>query len=118
MNRFGSENQREFLLGIVMPPAIHCLLRRRVAEIEASGTPVNCLIAQARAESLVEALEVLKAIPADAVERLDLMIVQSRKSGLPRSVASNEKHRQCHTGVPPFPCPKNSHLCGYPIPLA
>lgn len=77
-----------------------------MAEIEASGTPVNCLIAQARAESLVEALEVLKAIPADAVERLDLMIVQSRKSGLPRSVASNEKPRQCQTGVPSFPAQK------------
>lgn len=72
----------EFLPGIIMPPEIHGLLRKRVAEIEVSDTPVNCLIAQARAESLVEALEVVKAIPADAVERLYLMIVHSAQARL------------------------------------
>lgn len=72
----------EFLPGIIMPPVIHGLLRKRVAEIEVSDTPVNCLIAQARAESLVEALEVLEAIPADAVERLYLMIVHRAQTRL------------------------------------
>ncbi|MFV7440986.1 hypothetical protein ACLPJF_24590 [Pseudomonas vlassakiae] len=65
-----------------MPPEIHGLLRKRVAEIEVSDTATNCLIAQARAESLVEALEVLKAIPAAAVERLYLVIVHSADARL------------------------------------
>lgn len=40
------------------------------------------------------------------------------RPGLANSAPSNEKHRQCHTGVLPFSCRKNSHLCGYPVPLA
>lgn len=67
-------NEGEFLPGIVMPPAIHGLLRKRLGEVEGCDTAVNCLITQARAESLVEALEVLQAIPADAIERLYLLI--------------------------------------------
>jgi len=44
---------------IIMPPENHGLLRRRVAQVEVSDPAVNCLIAQAWAESLVEALGVL-----------------------------------------------------------
>ncbi|WP_241792068.1 hypothetical protein [Pseudomonas putida] len=80
--RYSNHQPAEFLPGIVMPPEIHGLLRKRVAEVEVSDTAVNCLIAQARAESLVEALEVLKAIPADAVERLYLMIGNSAQARL------------------------------------
>lgn len=80
--RHGTAKPGEFLPGIVMPPEIHGLLRRRVAQIEVSDTPVNCLIAQARAESLVEALEVLRAVPADAIERLYLMIESTTQSRL------------------------------------
>lgn len=72
----------EFLPGIIMPPEIHGLLRRRLAQIEGADSAVNCLIAQARAESLVEALEVLKAVPAEAVERLYLVIENSTKARL------------------------------------
>ena len=80
--RRGVTAQGEFLPGIVMPPAIHGLLRRRLAEVECCDTAVNCLIAQARAESLVEALEVLQAIPADAIERLYLLIESTTKTRL------------------------------------
>lgn len=79
---YGNQKPGEFLPGIIMPPEIHGLLRKRVTEIEVSGTAVNCLIAQARAESLIEALEVLKAIPADAIERLYLVIVHSAEARL------------------------------------
>ena len=65
-----------------MPPEIHGLLRKRVAEIEVSETATNCLIAQARAESLVEAMEVLEAIPTAAIERLYLMIFHSAEARL------------------------------------
>ncbi|WP_236166344.1 hypothetical protein [Pseudomonas juntendi] len=78
-SRQGSAQSGEFLPGIIMPPEIHGLLRKRVAEIEVSDTATNCLIAQARAESLVEALEVLKAIQADAIERLYQLIYDSAK---------------------------------------
>ncbi|WP_110993130.1 hypothetical protein [Pseudomonas sichuanensis] len=69
-SRYGSAQPGEFLPGIIMPPAIHGLLRKRLAQIESADSAVNCLIAQARAESLVEALEVLKAISDQAIERL------------------------------------------------
>ncbi|MCX2708340.1 MULTISPECIES: hypothetical protein [unclassified Pseudomonas] len=64
----------EILPGITLPPVIHGLLRKRLTEIQVSDTAVNCLISQARAASLAEALEVLHAIPKDAVERLYVMI--------------------------------------------
>lgn len=81
-NTNGRPQPVEFLPGIIMPPEIHGLLRKRVAEIEVSDTAVNCMIAQARAESLVEALEVLKAIPAAAIERLYIMIASSAEARL------------------------------------
>ena len=59
---------------IILPPAIHGLLRKRLAELGICDTAVNCLSTQARAESLVEALEILKAIPARDVERLYVLI--------------------------------------------
>ncbi|ODB39981.1 hypothetical protein A9L43_15185 [Pseudomonas mosselii] len=65
-----------------MPPEIHGLLRRRLAQIETADSAVNCLIAQARAESLVEALEVLKAIPAQAIERLYSLVEHSTQARL------------------------------------
>lgn len=80
--RYGNPKPGEFLPGIVMPPEIHGLLRKRIAEIETCDTAVNCLIAQARAESLVEALEVLKALPAHAIERLYLAIEHSAQARL------------------------------------
>ncbi|ABY97666.1 hypothetical protein HMH05_25875 [Pseudomonas sp. SbB1] len=81
-DRHGKSKPGEFLPGIVMPPEIHGLLRMRVTQVEVSDTPVNCLIAQARAESLVEALEVLRAVPADAIERLYLVIESTTQSRL------------------------------------
>lgn len=68
-------NDNELVPGLVLPPAYHALFRRRLAEVEAAGSAVNCLIAQARAESLVEALEaVTHGIAALHIERLYLLI--------------------------------------------
>lgn len=72
----------EFLPGIIMPPEIHGLLRKRLAQIETADSAVNCLIAQARAESLVEALEVLRAISAQAIERLYEVVEHSTQARL------------------------------------
>lgn len=75
-NRYGNAKPGEFLPGLILPPVIHAQLRKRLTEIAVADSPVNCLIAQARAEGLVEALELLKAVEAAAVERLYLVIDQ------------------------------------------
>lgn len=75
-NRYGNAKPGEFLPGLILPPLIHAQLRKRLAEIDVADSPVNCLIAQARAEGLVEALELLKAVEPVAVERLYLLIDQ------------------------------------------
>lgn len=61
--------------GLVLPTAYETALRRRLVDIEDATTPVNCLIAQARAEGMVECLEtVTLGIPAGHIERLYLLI--------------------------------------------
>lgn len=80
--RYGNPKPGEFLPGIVMPPEIHGLLRKRIAEIETCDTAANCLIAQARAEGLVEALEVLKALPTNAAERVYMLIDRAAQDRL------------------------------------
>ncbi|MCI1036942.1 hypothetical protein [Pseudomonas putida] len=67
-------NEGEFMPGLVLPPAYHGVLRQRLTEIKVAGSPANCLIAQARAEGMVEALELLKALESDQIERLYLKI--------------------------------------------
>jgi len=64
----------EFLPGLVLPPAYHGTLRKRLAEIGMADSAGNCLIAQARAEGLVEALELMKALEPQQIERLYLLI--------------------------------------------
>ncbi|POF88235.1 hypothetical protein BGP80_09745 [Pseudomonas putida] len=67
----------EFLPGITLPAQVHGLLRQRLSEIEVSDTPTNCLIAQVRAESLVEALAAMKAVSKEGCERLFKIIMHS-----------------------------------------
>ncbi|MFJ1336749.1 hypothetical protein ACIKP7_01255 [Pseudomonas caricapapayae] len=73
-SRQSNSQPGEFLPGIILPPAIHGLLRKRLAELDLCDTAVNCMILQARTESLVEALEILQAIPERDVERLYVLI--------------------------------------------
>lgn len=57
-------NATELLPGLVLPPAYHEVFRKRLAEVEAAGSAVNCPIAQVRSESLGEALKTLtRALP-------------------------------------------------------
>lgn len=70
----GKAQDGEFLPGITIPREIHGLLRQRISEIAICDSAINCLVAQARAESLVEALKVLKILPAEAIERLNILI--------------------------------------------
>lgn len=75
-------NAGEFMPGLVLPPAYHGVLRKRLTEIDMTDSPGNCLIAQARAEGMVEALELLKALEADQIERLYLVIEQAATARL------------------------------------
>jgi hypothetical protein len=68
-------NDHKLPPGLVLPTAYEAALRRRLVGIEDASTPVNCLIAQARAEGMVECLEtVTHGIPAGHIERLYLVI--------------------------------------------
>lgn len=61
--------------GLVLPTAYEAALRRRLLDIDQADSAVNCLIAQARAEGLVECLEtVTHGIPANHIERLYVLI--------------------------------------------
>lgn len=65
----------ELLPGLVLPAAYHGTLRKRLAEVGTASSSTNCLIAQARAEGLVEALEtVTNGINPVHIERLYLLI--------------------------------------------
>ncbi|WP_368491847.1 hypothetical protein [Pseudomonas sp. Hg5Tf] len=72
----------ELLPGLVLPPTYHGTLRKRLTEISVAVSVSNCLIAQARAEGLVEALELLKALELQQIERLYLLIEQTTMARL------------------------------------
>ncbi|KPM58115.1 hypothetical protein HB4184_26025 [Pseudomonas putida] len=61
----------EFLPGMTLPPSLHGGLRRRLAKISGAIGIGNCLIAQARVEGMVEALE------PGAIERLYVLVEQT-----------------------------------------
>ncbi|MDH1401240.1 hypothetical protein N5D79_08440 [Pseudomonas sp. GD03817] len=75
-------NADEFIPGLVLPPAYHGVLRKRLTEIDIANSPANCLIAQARAGGMVESLELLKALEADQIERLYLVVEQAAMARL------------------------------------
>lgn len=75
-------SNNEFLPGLVLPAAYHGVLRQRLAEMANAGTTVNCLIAQARAEGMVEALELVKALDSSRIERLYQLVVDTATARL------------------------------------
>lgn len=76
-------DRNELLPGLVLPPAYHGTLRKRLAEVGTASSATNCLIAQARAEGLVEALEtVTHGINPVHIERLYLLIEQAATARL------------------------------------
>lgn len=75
-------NEPELLPGLILPPSYQVVLRRRLAEVATATSAASCLIAQARAEGMVEALELLKALEQQQVERLYLLIEQATTARL------------------------------------
>lgn len=72
----------EFLPGLILPPTLHGVLRKRLTEISVAIGIGNCLIAQARAEGLVEGLDLLKALELQQVERLYQLVEQTATARL------------------------------------
>ncbi|BDE75221.1 hypothetical protein [Delftia lacustris] len=78
-----AHDDHELLPGLVVPPAFHGTFRKRLAEVGTARSATNCLIAQARAEGLVEALEtVTHGINPVHIERLYLLIEQAATARL------------------------------------
>jgi len=61
---------------------MHALMRKRLTEISVSETAVSCQVTQARAEGLLESLEITKAVPQPAVERLLKVIQEAAQARL------------------------------------
>lgn len=65
----------ELVPGLIVPAGYHGIFRKRLAEVGVAISVSTCLIAQARAEGLVEALETLtQGIAAQHIERLYVLI--------------------------------------------
>lgn len=67
-------NSGDLLPGLVLPAGWADRFRTLLARIESADTPVNCLLAQERAEGVVEGLELAKARDESTLERLYLLI--------------------------------------------
>lgn len=72
----------EFLPGLVLPAAYHGVLRQRLAEVDVADTAVNCLIAQARAEGMVEGMELVQALDCARIERLYQLVLDTATARL------------------------------------
>ena len=64
----------DLLPNLVLPPGWADHIRKLLARIEDADSPVNCLLAQERAEGVVEGLELAVARDAATIERLYLLI--------------------------------------------
>lgn len=68
-------DRNELMAGVVLPTAYDTALRKRLADIDHANSAANCLIAQARAEGMVEGLETAThGIPENHFECLYLLI--------------------------------------------
>lgn len=64
----------ELIPGLVLPAGWATHLRKLLARIEDADTAVNCLLAQERAEGVVQGIELANARDSQTIERLYLLI--------------------------------------------
>ncbi|MCE0938183.1 hypothetical protein LU667_14440 [Pseudomonas kurunegalensis] len=64
----------ELAPGLVLPPDIQRHLRLALAAIEAADSPVNCLIAQAKAEGVCLGLDMGHVLACPDIERVEILI--------------------------------------------
>ncbi|HGY3554922.1 TPA: hypothetical protein ACNVV3_000916 [Pseudomonas putida] len=72
----------ELIPGLVLPAGWATELRKLLARIEDADTAVNCLLAQERAEGVVQGLELAKAQDSATIERLYLLIAGAAQNRL------------------------------------
>lgn len=64
----------ELAPGLALPTEIQRRLRLVLASIEAADSPVNCLIAQAKAEGVCLGLDMVHALARPDIERVEILI--------------------------------------------
>ena len=64
----------ELAPGLVLPPEIQRRLRLLLASIEASTSPVNCLIAQANAHGACLGLDMGRVLARSDIERVEILV--------------------------------------------
>lgn len=65
---------RELAPGLVLPPEIQKRLRLALASIESADSPVNCLIAQAKAEGVCLGLDMGHVLARSDIERVEILV--------------------------------------------
>lgn len=72
----------ELIPGLVLPAGWAAELRKLLARIEDADSAVNCLLAQERAEGVVQGIELAKARDPGTIERLYLLIADTGQARL------------------------------------
>lgn len=72
----------ELIPGLVLPASWVTELRELLARIEDADSAVNCLLAQERAEGVVQGIELVKARDPGTIERLFLLIADTGQARL------------------------------------
>lgn len=73
---------KEFVPGIILPPLVHGLLRKHLSEISVSDCVQDCLLAQARAEGLIQSLGAFETVSPSTIKRLFVLIQQAAQARL------------------------------------
>ena len=64
----------ELAPGLVLPPEIQSRLRLALASIESADSPVNCLIAQAKAEGVCLGLDMGHVLARSDIDRVEILV--------------------------------------------
>lgn len=64
----------ELAPNLVLPPDIQRRLRVALASIEVADSPVNCLIAQAKAEGICLGLDIGQVLARHDIQRLEILV--------------------------------------------
>lgn len=72
----------ELIPGLVLPAGWASELRKLLGRIEDADSAVNCLIAQERAEGVVQGIALAKARDPETIERLSLLIADTGQARL------------------------------------
>lgn len=77
MNRTSGYGEQTLAPDLVLPPGWASELRKLLARIKNADSAINCLLAQERAEGVVQGIELAKARDPLTIERLYLLIADT-----------------------------------------